>query len=62
MSLKTIQGLTKYVLSIYQEEGYAGIYVYIPVEAVEGTDKLVDKILPNRGSRRQDSRDCGGEI
>ena len=46
VSLKTIQGLTKYVLSIYQEEGYAGIYVYIPVEAVEGTDKLVDKILP----------------
>jgi len=46
VSLKTIQGLTKYFLSIYQEEGYAGIYVYIPVEAVEGTDKLVDKILP----------------
>lgn len=46
VSLKTIQGLTKYVLSIYQEKGYAGIYVYIPVEAVEGTDKLVDKILP----------------
>lgn len=46
VSLKTIQGLTKYVLSIYQEEGYAGIYVYIPVEAVEGTDKLVDNILP----------------
>jgi len=46
VSLKTIQGLTKYLLSIYQEEGYAGIYVYIPVEAVEGTDKLVDKILP----------------
>jgi len=46
VSLKTIQGLTKYILSIYQEEGYAGIYVYIPVEAVEGTDKLVDKILP----------------
>ena len=46
VSLKTIQGLTKYVLSIYQEEGYAGIYVYIPVEAVEGRDKLVDKILP----------------
>ncbi|MFB0553208.1 MAG: ShlB/FhaC/HecB family hemolysin secretion/activation protein [Phycisphaerae bacterium] len=46
VSLKSIQGLTKYVLSIYQEEGYAGIYVYIPAKAVEGTDKLVDKILP----------------
>ncbi len=46
VSLTTIQGLTKYLLSIYQEKGYAGIYVYIPVEAVEGTDKLVDKNLP----------------
>ncbi len=46
VSLKSIQGLTKYVLSIYQEEGYAGIYVYVPAKAVEGTDKLVDKILP----------------
>lgn len=45
VSLKTIQGLTKYVLSIYQEEGYAGIYVYIPVEAVQGT-ALVDNVLP----------------
>ena len=46
VSLKSIQGLTKYVLSIYQDEGYAGIYVYVPAKAVEGTDKLVDKILP----------------
>jgi len=45
VSLKTIQGLTKYVLSIYQEEGYAGIYVYIPNEAVQGT-ALVDNVLP----------------
>ncbi|MHC4308779.1 MAG: ShlB/FhaC/HecB family hemolysin secretion/activation protein [Planctomycetota bacterium] len=46
VSLKTIQGLTKYVLSIYQEKGYAGIYVYVPAKAVEGEAKLVDKILP----------------
>lgn len=45
VSLKTIRGLTKYVLSIYQDEGYAGIYVYIPAAAVQGT-ALVDKILP----------------
>ena len=46
VSLKTIQGLTKYVLSVYRDKGYAGIYVYIPAEAVEGTAKLADKILP----------------
>ncbi len=45
VSLKTIQGLTKYVLSVYQDKGYAGIYVYIPAEAVQET-ALVDKILP----------------
>jgi hemolysin activation/secretion protein len=47
VSLKTIQGLTKYILSIYQNEGYAGIYVYVPAEAVdETTFKLKDDILP----------------
>ncbi len=46
VSLKTIQGFTKYVLSAYRDKGYAGIYVYVPAEAVEGTAKLVDKILP----------------
>jgi hemolysin activation/secretion protein len=46
VSLKTIQGLTKFVLSVYQEKGYAGIYVYVPGKAVEGEGKLVDKILP----------------
>ena len=45
VSLKTIQGLTKYILSVYQDEGYAGIYVYIPAAAVQGTE-IVDKILP----------------
>jgi len=45
VSIKTIQGLTKYVLSVYQNKGYAGIYVYIPAAAVRGTE-LVDKILP----------------
>ena len=34
VSLKTIQGLTKYILSVYQEKDYAGIYVYVPADAV----------------------------
>jgi len=46
VSLKTIQGLTKYILSVYQEKGYAGIYVYVPAEAVENDSRLVDDILP----------------
>jgi hemolysin activation/secretion protein len=46
VSLKTIQGLTKYILSEYQEKQYAGIYVYVPAEAIQQETKLVDEILP----------------
>ncbi|MHC4228798.1 MAG: ShlB/FhaC/HecB family hemolysin secretion/activation protein [Planctomycetota bacterium] len=46
VSLKTIQGLTKYILSRYQQEGYAGIYVYVPAEAVQEKTELADAILP----------------
>jgi hemolysin activation/secretion protein len=46
VSLRTIQGLTKYILSVYQDKGYAGIYVYVPAEAVKEGYKLVDEILP----------------
>jgi hemolysin activation/secretion protein len=46
VSLKAIEGLTKYILSRYQEKGYAGIYVYVPAEAVQNEGKLVDEILP----------------
>ncbi len=46
VSLKTIQGLTKYILSVYQNKDYAGIYVYIPAEAVNEENKLADEILP----------------
>ncbi|MFC1635267.1 ShlB/FhaC/HecB family hemolysin secretion/activation protein [Planctomycetota bacterium] len=46
VSLKTIQGLTKYILSVYQEKDYAGIYVYVPAEAIQQETKLVDEILP----------------
>jgi len=48
VSLKTIQGLTKYILSRYQEEGYAGIYVYVPAEAVRDKTELADAVLPVR--------------
>lgn len=46
VSLKTIQGLTKYLLSVYENKDYAGIYVYVPAKAVEGTAKLENDILP----------------
>jgi len=46
VSLKTIQGLTKYILSVYQDKGYAGIYVYVPADAVKEEHKLTDEILP----------------
>jgi len=45
VSITTIQGFTNFIVSVYQKEGYAGIYVYVPKEAVQGT-ALVDKILP----------------
>jgi hemolysin activation/secretion protein len=48
VSLKTIQGFTKYLLSVYQEKGYAGIYVYLPADAVVGQTRLVNGILPVR--------------
>ena len=46
VSLRTIQGLTRYILSVYQQNGFAGIYVYVPAEAIEGGAKLTDEILP----------------
>ncbi len=46
VSKKTIQGLTRYLLSVYQEKGYAGIYVYVPAKAVKGVTEIEDGILP----------------
>ena len=51
VSLKTIQGLTKYILSVYQEKGYAGIYVYVPAAAVVDESRLVDDILPESAGK-----------
>ena len=46
VSARTIQGLTQYILSVYQEKNYAGIYVYVPSDAVMDGAKLRGEILP----------------
>lgn len=46
VSLRTIQGLTQYILSVYQKNDYSGIYVYVPEGAIKDGNKLVDDILP----------------
>jgi hemolysin activation/secretion protein len=45
VSARSIQGLTQYIVSEYQKKNYAGIYVYVPKEAMSG-GKLVDGVLP----------------
>jgi hemolysin activation/secretion protein len=46
VSARTIQGLTQYILSVYSDKNYAGIYVYVPSEAVREGVELRDDILP----------------
>ena len=46
VSLRTIQGLTQYILSVYQENNYSGIYVYVPEGAIRDGVELVGGILP----------------
>lgn len=46
ISARTIQGLTQYVLSVYQDKNYAGIYVYVPTEALEQGVELEGGVLP----------------
>ena len=46
VSLRTIQGLTQYILSVYQANDYSGIYVYVPEGAIKDGRELVDGILP----------------
>ncbi|MHC4288325.1 MAG: ShlB/FhaC/HecB family hemolysin secretion/activation protein, partial [Planctomycetota bacterium] len=48
VSARTIQGFTQYILSIYQNKHYAGIYVYLPGEALEADGDLAQGILPIR--------------
>ncbi|MBN2020241.1 MAG: ShlB/FhaC/HecB family hemolysin secretion/activation protein [Sedimentisphaerales bacterium] len=44
VSARTIQGLTQYVLSVYQQKNYGGIYVYVPAGVLKGAE-LKDGIL-----------------
>jgi hemolysin activation/secretion protein len=46
VSTRTVQGFTQYVLSAYQHRNYAGVYVYVPAEAVGEELKLEDGLLP----------------
>ena len=46
VSLRTIQGLTQYILSVYQQNDYSGIYVYVPEGAIRNGNELVNGILP----------------
>ncbi len=36
ISTRTLQGLTQYLLSVYQQKNYGGIYVYVPAEILSG--------------------------
>ncbi|MHC4436126.1 MAG: ShlB/FhaC/HecB family hemolysin secretion/activation protein [Planctomycetota bacterium] len=46
VSLRTIQGLTQYILSVYQQNDYSGIYVYVPEGAIRNGNELINGILP----------------
>jgi hemolysin activation/secretion protein len=46
VSAKTIQGFTQHVLSVYQNKNYAGIYVYVPTEAIVDGTTLKGEVLP----------------
>jgi len=46
VSTKTMQGFTRYILSVYQSRGYGGIYVYIAAQAIQGEGRLQDGLLP----------------
>ncbi|UCC23383.1 MAG: ShlB/FhaC/HecB family hemolysin secretion/activation protein [Planctomycetota bacterium] len=48
VSARTIQGLTQYIRDVYLDKDYAGIYVYVPKEAVREGVELRDEILPVR--------------
>ena len=44
ISTRTIRGFTQYILSVYQANDYAGIYVYVPKEVL-AENKLQGEIL-----------------
>jgi len=45
VSTRTIQGFTQYLLSLYQDKNYAGIYVYVPADTMKEGRELQDEIL-----------------
>ncbi len=45
VSSRTIQGLTQYILSVYEDNHYAGIYVYVPEASIKDGVELVGEIL-----------------
>ncbi|MHC4336692.1 MAG: ShlB/FhaC/HecB family hemolysin secretion/activation protein [Planctomycetota bacterium] len=47
VSARTIEGFVQYLLSVYQDKNYAGVYVYVPKEAVR-TGALSGDVLPIR--------------
>jgi hemolysin activation/secretion protein len=46
ITTRTIQGFTQYLLSVYKDKNYAGIYVYVPANAMKDGRELRDEILP----------------
>jgi len=45
VSTRTIQGFTQYIVSVYGQRNYAGIYVYVPSETIIDGVKLKDDLL-----------------
>ena len=45
VSTRSIQGFTQYLLSVYQKQNYAGIYVYVLPNAIENGE-LKEGVLP----------------
>lgn len=45
VSTRTVEGLVKYILSLYQKKHYAGIYVYVPQGSIQEGAKLTDGVL-----------------
>ncbi len=45
ISSRTIQGLTQYILSVYEGKHYAGVYVYVPEASIKDGVELVNELL-----------------
>ncbi len=45
ISARDVQGLTQYLLGVYQKKGFAGIYVYVPAESFAPGGSLDNGIL-----------------